>query len=140
MPTLLKASLGAAGQILFKNLVIGKDDTFLTRNVLNDDKMLCVGGNLRVTPLIWRRFTRIEPNCYTGMYNSYVDALCFKARRNVKICGFIWTKQFHEKDFKIIVRWRVTDTPGSGDVTEWQEFSSGPDKAQTEFKLHLFDF
>ena len=79
---------------------------------------------------MWRRFVRIEPDCYTNLYKEYVDALGFKARRRVFICGFIWTKQFHEKDFKILARWRVNDgESGTGEPTEWQEFCSGPDKA-----------
>ena len=90
---------------------------------------------------MWRRFIRIEPDCYTNLYKDYIDALGFKARRRVYICGFIWTKEFHEKDFKILVRWRVNNgESGEGEPTEWQEFSSSPDKAQTEFKLHFFDF
>lgn len=99
------------------------------------------GGIQRLVPQMWRRFIRIEPDCYTNLYKEYVDALGFKARRRVYICGFIWTKQFHEKDFKILARWRVNDgDSGGGEPTEWQEFSSGPDKALTEFKLHFFDF
>jgi hypothetical protein len=41
------------------------------------------------------------------MYKEYIDALGFKARRRVKICGFIWTKEFNGNDFKILARWRV---------------------------------
>lgn len=118
-----------------------KDDTFQAINAIQNDRFLCLqGGSVRLDPVIWRRFTNIQNDSYTGGNPNHPDALCFKARRNVKICGFLWTRDYQDKNFTLLVRWRVVDSPATGEPTEWVEFSASPDQQQTDFRLHLFDF
>lgn len=94
--------------------------------MIDDDRfLLSCSGALNLVPKMWRRFSRIERDCYTSLYRDTIDALGFKARRPVYICGFIWTKEFHAKDFEILVRWRINDgESGEGEPTDWMDFSS----------------
>lgn len=52
----------------------------------------------------------------------------------------MWTRDYNNKDFTLMVRWRVGEDRGSAEPTEWVEFSASPDSVQTEHRLHLFDF
>ena len=76
---------------------------------------------------MWRRFVNIQNDSYTGGNANHPDALCFKAKRSVKVCGFMWTRDYNNKDFTLLVRWRVVEERGSGEPTEWVEFSASPD-------------
>lgn len=58
--SLIGAALEGGGTILFKNTIISNDDTFLSKNVLMNDKFLAMGGgSARYEPLLWRRFVNI---------------------------------------------------------------------------------
>jgi len=85
------------------------------------------GGSAKVDPVMWRRFVNIQNDSYTSGNPNHPDALCFKARRNVKVCGFMWTRDYNSKDFTLQVRWRVGESSGVGEPTEWVEFSASPD-------------
>lgn len=73
-----------------------------------------VGGSSQVKE--WIRYSSRNNSGYGP--TCRFDALAFKSRGNVKICGFMWNKEETNKSFSLLICWAIDD----GDLSEEIEF------------------
>lgn len=78
---MLLTSFNIEGNVFYKGTLVGKDDTFLSRTVIQKESLYIIGqtGSLKVTPIPWRRSPNVQNESYTSGNANCPDALKFRA-------------------------------------------------------------
>lgn len=107
-------------------------------NLQEDDVLMAMGAGTgaRIIPKEWIRSKRHYPEGQFSMRQQYYDAICFLARGDTKICGFMYSNVVYNKDCSLMVNWCVDDE----EFTEDREFVITGTDGLGEDNYRRFDF
>ena len=103
---LLQSSFNAGGTLVVQGSLIQKEDTFVSRTLLNNTQLIASGIG-KVTPIPWRRAKVYANTNGDRMNRNYNESLRFKARRNNYFCGVQWSRDFNGKEFTLKFQYKV---------------------------------
>lgn len=140
---LCQKSFGFFGNIFYQGKTLTKEDTCTSLFVMPNDLLLLQGSSEggRVTGVVWKRSPNFQHNSYNCGSATCEDAIKFKARRNSHWYGFLWNREYNNKDFIIKVKWRLNEEAFS----DWLEISTGnqnlhPDDPDKVFYFDIQDY
>lgn len=125
LQSLVQTAFGIGGSFVTRGGVVHKEDTFMAKNIRDNEKVICIGAGKpsRVEPLKWRRSKNVQNESYTSANATNSDALKFKSKVAVKVYGFMWNKDYNDKEFTLKFQFRVDNDEPS----EWFETTRLPE-------------